>query len=59
MTLRSSSGDRARVPAFWFSDTQVILPAFGVFTGGFSIRPERTDRIFVIAGQEVLAINPV
>lgn len=59
MALRSTSGDRARVPVFWFSDNQVILPAFGVFTGGFSIRPQRTDRVFVIADQEVLAINPV
>lgn len=59
MSLRSTSGDRARTPAFWFSDNQVIRPAFGVFTGGFSIRPERTDRVFVIAGEEVLPINPV
>ena len=59
VVLRSSSGDRARVPAFWFCDTQVTLPAFGVFTGGFNIRPRRQDRVFVIAGQEVLPINPV
>jgi uncharacterized protein len=56
-TLRSASGDRARVPVFWFGARHAVLPAFGSFTGGANIRPEPTDRVFAIADSVVIAVR--
>lgn len=44
-------GDAARVPCYWLSQNQLILPAFGTFTGAASIRPTHGDRIFALAGE--------
>ena len=48
---------RARLPCFWLRPRGAILPAFGSFTGFGSVDPEPGDRIFVLANEEVLAVN--
>jgi hypothetical protein len=35
-----------------------ILPAFGEFTGTALSEPDPRDRIFVIAGDEVVPVHP-
>jgi DNA ligase-associated metallophosphoesterase len=45
------------LPCFAFSAMQVILPSFGQFTGRVAIRNNKTDRIFAIANDKVLAID--
>lgn len=45
-----------RLPCFYFSETHACLPAFGSFTGTFSIQPKKNDRLFVIAGQTVMPL---
>lgn len=40
-------GETLRAPAFWFRRRSAILPAFGAFTGGETIRPARGERVFV------------
>jgi uncharacterized protein len=57
MHLSSGSGDHARVPAFWITQRCATLPSFGAFTGGAAIRAQPRDRVFVIAGDEVLALD--
>ncbi len=42
---------------FAFGARQGILPSFGKFTGRVAIRSNKTDRIFAIAGDKVLAIS--
>jgi DNA ligase-associated metallophosphoesterase len=42
------------LPCFYFGVCHAILPAFGSLTGNQTIRPTATDRIYVIAGDEVL-----
>ncbi|NNE29434.1 MAG: ligase-associated DNA damage response endonuclease PdeM [Saprospiraceae bacterium] len=37
-----------RLPCFYFSSDQAILPAFGSFTGLHPVRPDRNDSVFVI-----------
>ena len=45
-----------RVPCFWFGEDQCVLPAFGKFTGNESIKPLSGDKIFAIAGSEVMGM---
>ncbi|MFT3685941.1 MAG: ligase-associated DNA damage response endonuclease PdeM [Phycisphaerales bacterium] len=55
----ASIGDAARCACFWLSDNQLVLPAFGGFTGGFSVSPRQGDRVFVAAPERVLEIPVV
>ena len=48
--------DRLRLPCFVIGDKRLLLPSFGAFTGGFEIKPARGERVFVIAGGEVVAV---
>jgi len=48
--------DRARAPCFVFGEHAALLPAFGAFTGGLKIERQAGDRIWVIAGDNVLAL---
>lgn len=45
-----------RASCFWRSERQLILPAFGSFTGTHSVSPERGDEIFATDGTEVIKI---
>ncbi|MEM8546637.1 MAG: ligase-associated DNA damage response endonuclease PdeM [Pseudomonadota bacterium] len=49
--------DRMRAPAFWLQPKQLVLPAFGSFTGGYNIRPAPTDRVFVTDGADVVEVT--
>lgn len=44
------------LPCFAFGSQQVILPSFGKFTGKVAIRSNKTDRVFAVAQNKVLAI---
>lgn len=46
-----------RLPCFYFNSTHAILPAFGRFTGMFSIgKKHGSDNFYVIADNEILKI---
>lgn len=45
-----------RLPCFYFSEEQGILPAFGEFTGTFTIKTKALDHVFVIAEEQVIAV---
>jgi DNA ligase-associated metallophosphoesterase len=55
--LRGRGKLRARLPCFVVSSQQMILPAFGGFTGMALIRPQAGERIYAIADQTVILIN--
>lgn len=42
-----------KLPCFYLSDKQMILPAFGRFTGTSPVKPVEGDRIFPIADNQV------
>jgi len=44
------------LPCFAFGERQAILPSFGTFTGRVAIHSDKTDRIFAIVKEKVLAI---
>jgi DNA ligase-associated metallophosphoesterase len=45
------------LPCFVFGRRVGILPAFGDFTGQATLRPQPEDRLFVLAGDEVIAVG--
>lgn len=48
---------RPRIPVFWERPDSMVLPSFGLFTGGYRIRPDDGGRVFV-AGPECVVELP-
>ncbi len=55
--LWGNGRQRLRLPCFYFAKNQGILPAFGAFTGTAEVQPKNGDRVFVIAENQVLALE--
>jgi uncharacterized protein len=51
--------DSLRLPCFHFGPQVGVLPAFGAFTGMHVMARQAGDRVFVIAGDAVRALNSV
>lgn len=49
--------DRIRCPVFWFKKSNAILPAFGSFTGGYNIKPNKDDKVYMVNDDDVVALN--
>lgn len=45
-----------KLPCFWFGEKCGVLPAFGDFIDHGTIRPQRGDRVFVVADDKVMAV---
>ena len=58
--VRVADGKRTslRLPCFHLSRRHLVLPAFGSFTGGSIVDPERGDRIFVAPADTVVEVPP-
>ena len=56
--LYGTGRDRLRVPCFVLHDGQLVLPAFGAFTGGMASTASPSARRFAVVEQQVLAIAP-
>ncbi len=48
-----------RLPCFFLRERQLILPAFGAFTGTHAMDPEPGDRIFTLADGRVVPLDAV
>jgi DNA ligase-associated metallophosphoesterase len=55
--LRGAARQRLRVDCFWVGAHQLVLPAFGSFTGGQLIAPGRGDRIFAVVGDSIVDVG--
>lgn len=55
--LWGRAGQTQKLVCFVIGARQMVLPAFGSFTSGAVIRPHGTDRIAVIAGDDVIEIE--
>lgn len=55
--IYGNAAQRATLPCFWFNDAVGVLPAFGGLTGSAKIEPAPGDRVFAIAGDEVVGIQ--
>ncbi len=57
VVLTGPARQRERLPCFLFGERVALLPAFGSFTGLGIVEPAEGDRLFVVAGDDVLAIQ--
>jgi len=54
--LKGKAYQSLRLPCFFFSDHQALLPAFGKFTGTYVIRPKKSDKVFApVNDREIMA----
>ncbi|KQV80366.1 DEAD/DEAH box helicase [Massilia sp. Root351] len=51
----AARGDALRLPCFLIGEQRAVLPSFGAFTGGHAVRPAAGERVFLVAGDMVLA----
>ncbi|MCX6046266.1 MAG: ligase-associated DNA damage response endonuclease PdeM [Chloroflexi bacterium] len=56
VSLTGKGRQQLKLPCFWFGEKCGVLPAFGSFTGGALIRPQRGEQIFVVTGKQVMAV---
>ncbi|MHB8206739.1 ligase-associated DNA damage response endonuclease PdeM [Mucilaginibacter sp.] len=57
VSLSGKARQHITLPCFAFGNKQAILPSFGKFTGRVAIRSQKTDRIFAVAPNKVIAID--
>jgi DNA ligase-associated metallophosphoesterase len=57
VSLSGPGRQREKLPCFFFGQRLALLPSFGDFTGGASIRLRRGDRAYVVAGDEIVAVR--
>ena len=55
--LKGAGLQQLKVPCFFRSTKQLILPAFGAFTGLHILSPKEGDRVYVTTGKEVMEIQ--
>ncbi len=51
--------DSTRLPCFWRQSNQLILPAFGEFTGGHPVQWEPGQQVFVTDSQSVYDVTTI
>src|SRR6201986_350296 len=56
VSLAGRARQHLTLPCFAFGEKQAILPSFGRFTGRVAIRDQKTDRIFAVLKDKVMAI---
>lgn len=54
--LQGFGRQRLKLPCFFKSNNQMILPAFGQFTGTHALTPSKADEVFVIVEDNVVKI---
>ena len=53
-----SARQSLRLPCFVYRSDQMILPGFGVFTGGFNMTKYEAEIFYLIANSEVIMFKP-
>lgn len=46
-----------RVPVFWQHDNGLVLPSFGLFTGGSVVTPRDSDRLYAVGPERVVRLR--
>lgn len=55
--INGKARQQLRLPCFYKTDNQLVLPAFGEFTGKHTISPKEGDEVFVLTGDEVIRVS--
>lgn len=56
--LQGGGRQTLKLPCFFKSKNQLILPAFGTFTGKHLLKPTKNDEIYVIADDSIVKMSP-
>lgn len=54
--LQGAANDSLRLPCFWFGKRVAILPAFGEFTGTYTVKPQIGDQVFAVANRQIIRL---
>ncbi len=54
--LHGSGRQSLVLPCFYFGKRQGLLPAFGTFTGLAKIKPQKEDKVFVLAEGKIIQV---
>jgi len=54
--LAGAGRQRLRLRCFHVSERQAVMPAYGAFTGMYTIDPAKTDRVFAVTGEAVIEV---
>ena len=57
--LQGAGRQQLKVPCFFHQPNQMILPAFGDFTGLHLLQPKAGDRVYALTGEAVVEIKIV
>ena len=55
--LKGKGNQKHRLACFYFGKNSGLLPAFGSFTGLYSINVKKNDQVFVVVGDEVISMK--
>lgn len=55
--LQGTGRQTLRLACFFKSIHQMILPAFGTFTGTYVLEPKETDEVFAVTGEAVFKVK--
>ncbi len=55
--LKDLGRQALKLSCFFRKENQMILPAFGEFTGNYFMRPDANDKVYAIAGNEVIRVS--
>lgn len=55
--LQGLAKQSLKLPCFYCKPQQMIVPAFGEFTGVYILEPEETDKVYVMTDKEVILVS--
>lgn len=55
--LAGAGRQSLRLPCFYFGEKMGILPAFGEFTGSFTLKPKKNDHIYVVTENKIIKVQ--
>lgn len=55
--LRGAGRQTLRLPCFFKSEHQMIIPAFGKFTGSHTLKPSRKNEVFAVTKEAVFQVD--
>jgi len=55
--FRAKARQSLKLPCFIVDESQIILPSFGVFTGGYEMKQTANRKIYVIANDEIINVD--
>ena len=58
IALKGMRKSISRIPVFWQREESLVLPSFGLFTGGYLIKPESGERVFAVGPEQVVPFPP-